>query len=109
MKLKYLSIMGAVLLLNMQPANAAVNMVKGADLAKNSNCMACHTITKKLIGPAFLDIARKYSGNKAAEESLFKKVKSGGTGVWGSIPMPANGPKVSDADIKILVEWILSH
>lgn len=101
--------MGAVILFDMQLANAAVDMAKGAELAKNSNCMACHTMDKKLIGPAFLDIAKKYRGNKAAEKSLAQKIKGGGTGVWGSIPMPANGPKVNDADIKTLVEWILAH
>ncbi len=76
-------------------------------LAKNSGCFACHTVDKKLIGPSYKDIANRYRGDKAAEASLIKKVKAGGKGVWGDIPMPPNA-HVKDADIQILVQWILS-
>ncbi len=74
------------------------------DLATKSGCMACHAVDKKLVGPAYQDVAKKY---KAADEAmLIAKVKAGGKGVWGQIPMPPN-PKVSDADLKTLVTWIL--
>src|SRR5689334_14654457 len=79
----------------------------GEDLAKNSGCLACHTIDKKLIGPAYKDIANKYRGDKAAPAALAKKVKEGGKGVWGDIPMTPNA-HVKDADINTIVAWILS-
>jgi cytochrome c len=76
-------------------------------LAQASGCMACHSVESKLIGPSFKDIAAKYRGNKAAEAELIKKVKSGGKGVWGDIPMTPNA-HVKDEDIKTLVQWALS-
>mgnify|MGYP001765044857 FL=1 len=78
------------------------------DLAKKSNCMSCHTVDKKLVGPAFVDVAKKYAGDKDAAKSLAAKVKAGSKGgVWGQIPMPPN-PKVTDADMQILIKWILA-
>lgn len=77
-------------------------------LAQKSGCLACHQIDKKVVGPAFKDVAAKYKGNKAAEAKLDEKVKKGGSGVWGPVPMPPNSPHVSDADIKTLVHWVLS-
>ncbi|MEW6293078.1 MAG: c-type cytochrome [Pseudomonadota bacterium] len=77
------------------------------DLAKKSNCMSCHTVDKKLVGPSYQDVAKKYAGQKDAVKSLSAKVKMGGKGVWGEIPMPPN-PAVKDADIEILVKWILA-
>ena len=76
-------------------------------LAQKSGCTACHSVDKKIVGPAYKDVANKYRGDKGAEAKLVQKVKSGGTGVWGQIPMPPN-TKVSDADVKKLVEWVLS-
>lgn len=76
-------------------------------LAKNSGCLACHTVDKKLVGPGYKDIAGKYRNDKAAEANLVKKVKAGGKGVWGDVPMPPNA-HVKDADIKTMVQWILS-
>lgn len=76
-------------------------------LAQKSGCTACHSVDKKIVGPAYKDVANKYRGDKGAEAKLVQKVKSGGTGVWGQIPMPPN-TQVSDADIKKLVEWVLS-
>jgi cytochrome c len=74
------------------------------DLATKSGCMACHAVDKKMVGPAYQEVAKKY---KASDEAmLIDKVKKGGKGVWGQIPMPPN-PKVSDADLKTLVTWIL--
>jgi len=79
----------------------------GQALATKNACLACHQIDKKLVGPALKDIAAKYKGDKTAEAKLVKKVKEGGKGVWGDIPMPPN-PQVSDADIKTIVQWMLT-
>jgi cytochrome c len=87
-------------------ANAAVDAAKAKQLAQKYNCLACHAEDKKLVGPAYKDVAKKYKGDKSAEEKLAAKVKNGGGGVWGTIPMPPNN--VPEADIKILVEWVLS-
>ncbi len=77
------------------------------DLAKAKNCMACHSVDKKLVGPSFKDIARKYASDKTAAGTLPGKVIKGGSGTWGPVPMPAN-PQVNDAEAKILVNWILA-
>ena len=76
-------------------------------LAKAKNCMACHTIDKKLVGPAYKDVAAKYAGQKDAVDKLTQKVMKGGVGVWGQIPMPANA-QVNEAEAKKLVSWVLS-
>lgn len=76
-------------------------------LAQTNGCLACHTMDKKVIGPSLKDIAAKYRANKGAEAELVKKVKAGGKGVWGEIPMPPNA-HVKDEDIKSIVQWILS-
>lgn len=90
---------------------AACALAAGAyaqeDLAKKHNCFACHAVDKKVVGPAYKDVAAKYRGDKAAPAKLFEKVKKGGAGVWGPVPMPPNA-QVPDADIKKLVDWILS-
>ena len=75
-------------------------------LAQASGCMTCHGVDKKIIGPTYKEVAAKYRNDKGAEAMLIKKVKSGGHGVWGSVPMPPN-PHVKDEDIKTLVVWIL--
>ncbi len=87
-------------------ALAATNALANAELAKKSNCLSCHTVDKKLVGPAYADVAKKYAGDKNAEAKLIQKVKKGGSGVWGTIPMPPNSA-VKDEDIKTLVKWIL--
>ncbi len=109
MKIRYVLMMGGVWMLTMSAAHAAVDMAKGEALAKASNCLACHADDHKVLGPAYQDVAKKYKGDKEAEVKLIKKVKDGGAGVWGPIPMPPNSPKVSDANIKTLVEWVLAH
>ena len=76
-------------------------------LAQKSGCTACHAVDKKVVGPAYKDVSAKYKGDKAAAAKLEEKVKKGGVGVWGQIPMPPN-TQVSDADTKKLVAWILS-
>ena len=77
-------------------------------LAQKSGCLACHGIDKKVLGPGFKDVAAKYKGDKGAEAKLVAKVKAGGSGVWGPMPMPANSPQVKDEDIKSIVQWILA-
>src|SRR5438270_7136751 len=78
------------------------------DLAQKKNCMACHAIDKKLVGPAYKDVAAKYAGQKDAVDKLAQKVMKGGSGVWGAVPMPAN-PQVNEAEAKQLVTWVLSQ
>lgn len=77
-------------------------------LATSKNCMACHAVDKKLVGPSYKDIAAKYKSDKAAADKLATKVINGGSGAWGAVPMPAN-PQVNDAEAKKLVAWILSQ
>lgn len=77
-------------------------------LAKASKCFSCHAIDKKLVGPAWKEIAAKYRGQKGAEARLIDKVAKGGSGVWGAVPMPPNSPQISQGDIKTLVHYILS-
>lgn len=75
-------------------------------LAKKHQCLACHQLDKKSVGPSYKDIAKKYKGQADAVAKLSEKVKKGGSGVWGPIPMAPN-PAVPDADIRKLVEWVL--
>jgi cytochrome c len=77
------------------------------ELAQKKNCLACHTVDKKLIGPAYKDVAAKYAGQKDAADKLAQKILKGGTGVWGVIPMPAN-PQVNEAEAKQLAAWVLT-
>ena len=78
-----------------------------ADLAQKKNCMACHAVDKKLVGPAYKDVAAKYAGQKDAVDKLAVKVLKGGSGVWGPVPMPAN-PQVTEAEAKQLVQWVMT-
>jgi len=103
--MKYLVLMGV----------AAAALVSGSamaagelDLAKAKNCMACHAIGNKVVGPAYKDVAKKYAGDKTAEDKLVQKVMKGGSGTWGAVPMPAN-PQVSEAEAHTLVKWVLSQ
>jgi cytochrome c len=86
---------------------AAVPAFAQVDLAQKKNCLACHAVDKKVLGPAYKDVAAKYAGQKDAVDKLAAKVMKGGTGVWGNIPMPAN-PQVNEAEAKQLVTWILT-
>jgi cytochrome c len=79
-----------------------------ADLAKAKNCMACHAVANKVVGPSFKDVAAKYAGQKDAEDKLAQKVVKGSSGVWGPVPMPANA-QVSEAEARTLVKWIMSQ
>jgi len=89
-------------------ASAVIAVPAQADeaLAKKHNCLACHQVDKKAVGPAYKEIARKYKGQAGADAMLAEKVKKGGSGVCGPIPMPPNAA-VPDADVKKLVDWIL--
>ena len=87
-------------------AVAALPALASEELAKKNACTACHAIDKKMVGPAYKEVAKKYAGDKGAEAKLVEKVKKGGTGVWGQVPMPPNA-SVKDEDVKALVKWIL--
>ena len=77
------------------------------DLAQKKNCLACHALDVKRVGPAYKDVAAKYAGTKDAVTVLSAKVIKGSSGVWGVVPMPAN-PQVSEAEARTLVQWILT-
>lgn len=77
-------------------------------LAKSKNCLACHAIATKLVGPAYKDVAAKYAGQKDAEAKLVQKVLKGGSGTWGAMAMPAN-PQVTEAEAHTLVKWVLAQ
>ena len=104
MKLIAISVLAAAGIIAAAPAFANL------DLAKKSGCLACHQVDKKTVGPgpSYADIAKKYASDKGAEAKLIDKVKKGGSGVWGPVPMMANSPQVKDDAIKTLVKWILS-
>jgi cytochrome c len=83
--------------------------VASADLAlaQKNACMSCHGVDKKIVGPAYKEVAAKYKGDAGAEAKLFAKVKAGGKGVWGQVPMPPN-PQVKDEDLHKILKWVLS-
>ena len=89
-------------------AGPALAADAGLELAQKKNCMACHAVDKKLVGPAYKDVAAKYKGDKTAEAKLAEKVMKGGVGAWGQVPMPAN-PQVSKEEAATLVKWVLSQ
>lgn len=91
-------------LLSVCASNAAMANLQ---LAKDKNCMACHAVDNKLVGPAYKEVAKKYAGQKDAEAKLANKIIKGGSGVWGAIPMPPN-PQVSQKEAETLAKWILS-
>lgn len=85
----------------------AATAPNGQALAQSNGCFGCHDINVKKVGPAYKDVAAKYRGNKAAEALLIKKVKNGGSGVWGPMMMPGQA-QLKDAEVKTLVQWVLS-
>ena len=89
-------------------AAAALPAYAQEELAKKHNCLACHAVDKKLVGPSYKDVAAKYRSDPGAQAKLADKVRKGGQGVWGQVPMPPN-TQVPDADINSLVKWILSQ
>lgn len=90
----------------------AVDKEAALELAKKSGCLACHSVEKKVVGPAWGDVSAKYKGDAAARAALVAKVKAGGKGNWtevtGGVPMPPYSPRVADADIETLVDFVLS-
>lgn len=86
---------------------AATPALADQALATSKNCMACHALDKKLVGPSYKDVAAKYAKDKGAVDMLAAKIIKGGSGVWGPVPMPANA-QVNDAEAKKLVAWILT-
>lgn len=90
--------------------NAVIAHAADAEkLNRDKGCSACHAIDKKLVGPSYKEIAAKYKGEAGAQANLEKKVKDGGSGVWGAIPMPPNKGRVSDAELAALVSWVLAR
>lgn len=77
------------------------------ELAQKNACLTCHAVSQKVLGPAYIDVAKKYKGQKDAEAALATSIKKGGGGKWGAVPMPPQ-PNVSDADAKALAKWILA-
>ena len=96
-----------LMLAAMMAALASGSAFANADLAKSKNCMTCHSVDAKVVGPAYKEVAKKYATDKTAEAKLVQKVMKGGSGTWGAVPMPAN-PQVSEAEAKTLVKWVLS-
>ena len=85
---------------------AGVALADDAALARKKNCMACHTVDKKIVGPAYKDVARKYAGQADAEARLAEKIVKGGKGSWGDVPMPPNAT-VKPGEAAALARWIL--
>jgi cytochrome c len=105
MKMRY-----AFVVMGLGAALAAPAMADEQQIMQKAGCLACHTVDKKLIGPAFKEVSAKYKGDKAAEGKLVDKVRKGGAGVWGQVPMPPNAATViSDGDLKSVVQWILKQ
>ncbi|MEP6657625.1 MAG: c-type cytochrome [Betaproteobacteria bacterium] len=86
---------------------AGASAQSGEDLLKKNGCTACHSIDKKVVGPSYKEVAAKYRGDSSAPTKLMEKVKKGGAGVWGQVPMPPN-PQVSDPDLKTMVTFVLN-
>jgi cytochrome c len=86
---------------------AATPALADEALAKAKNCMACHTVERKLVGPSYKEVAKKYAGDAGAVDKLAGKILKGSSGVWGAVPMPANAT-VSEADAKKLATWIVN-
>lgn len=104
MKARYLIAMTAAL----SVSTAAFAADDGEALFKKNNCTTCHSVDKKVVGPALKSVAAKYRGDSEAQAKLEKKVRTGGSGVWGSMPMPPAPKSVSDADLKTIIQWVLS-
>lgn len=87
--------------------SGAASADDGQALAQKNACLSCHGVDKKIVGPAYKEVAKKYAGDKTAQAKLVEKVKTGGKGVWGEIPMPPN-PQVKAEDAQKIVAWVLS-
>jgi cytochrome c len=87
--------------------HAAEDNSRAIALSNKSACMGCHAVDRKMVGPSYKDVAAKYAGDASAADKLAKKIKSGGAGVWGAVPMPPQ-PALSDADVRVLADWVLA-
>ncbi|MEX3956013.1 c-type cytochrome [Trinickia sp. EG282A] len=99
-------VLGIVVVAGWPVGASAAAAPAGLDVARSNACLGCHAIDRKLVGPGFAQVAEKYKGDPQAQKRLEAKVRDGGSGVWGVIPMPAH-PRMSDADIKTVVQWVL--
>lgn len=103
----FVTILAAAAGITLASGGLAADPKAAESLARASGCFACHGMDKKIVGPAYKDVAAKYRNDKGAEDKLVKKVKAGGKGAWGNDIMPPNA-HVKDQDIKTIVQWILS-
>ncbi len=103
--LKYIFLATALLLCSLN-SRASTDDAKASALAKQNACLGCHAVDKKIVGPSLQTIAKKYTNDPNATAFLKNKILKGGSGSWGVVPMPANA-KLSDADVSLLVGWIL--
>jgi cytochrome c len=101
------ALMGAASVVFAADAEPLASAANGMAIAQRNACMGCHAVDRKLVGPSFKQIADKYKGDASAPAKLAVKVKKGGAGVWGSIPMPSH-PGMNDADVKAVVAWVLA-
>lgn len=97
----------AAALLGASAGAARAQPVVDQKFAASKNCLSCHSAQRKIVGPSFKDIAAKYAGHPEAAARLAEKIRKGGSGVWGPIPMPAN-PKVNEAEARLLADWVLA-
>jgi cytochrome c len=95
----------SVLFFTVMLASGNVHAADGQALAQSKGCLSCHAVDSKLVGPAYKDVAKKYAGDKGAEDRLVQKVVKGGSGSWGAIPMP--GGMATEAEARVLVKWVL--
>jgi cytochrome c len=103
-----LSMAGALVLAS-AGAGAAIDDKKATEIMSKAGCSACHNVDKKVVGPSYKEVAKKHKGDKNAAVALAKKVREGGSGVYGQIPMPPNSKgQISDEDLKALLDWVLS-
>lgn len=103
-----LSLTGALALMS-AGASAAIDDKKATEIMNKAGCMACHSVDKKLVGPSYRDVAKKRKGEKGAGAVLAKKVREGGSGTYGQIPMPPTAAgQIADGDLKELIDWVLS-
>ena len=104
-----LGAVGIVAVASVSASAAPIDDKQATAILTKGGCTICHTVDKKLIGPSYAEVSKKYKGEKDAAAAITKKVRDGSTGVFGPIPMPPNPvAKISDADLKAIVEWVLS-
>ena len=109
MSIRMFGLVGAGVFALNGAAAAAIDDKKAAEILTKAGCATCHTVDKTLVGPTYVDVSKNRKTEKGAAATLAKKVRDGGTGVYGPIPMPPNpADKISDADLKAIVEWVLT-